>query len=115
MRGTLIIGILLSILITIFALSNNEDITINYLFGKGTIVKPLLIFILLAIGAIITLLFSIPSWLKNRKIKAALKKENAKLTKEIGDLRNQVLTTKQSVHTDSYTNESYITDVDTEI
>lgn len=96
MKGTLIIGILLSIVITVFALSNNEYVTINYLFGEGKVVIPLLIFILLGVGSLITLMFSIPGWWKNRKQKSALKKENIKLSKELTEARGKLLELQQS-------------------
>lgn len=96
MRFTFIVAIILSILITIFALSNNEDVTINYLFGQGKIVKALLIFLLIGAGAMITLLFSIPNWWQNRKEKSNLRKQNAKLSEELSQVRSQYLKSKQS-------------------
>lgn len=95
MRFTFIIAIVLSIIITIFALSNNEDVTINYLLGEGKMVKALLIFLLIGAGAIITLLFSIPSWWRNRNEKSALRKENARLNQALIDTRKELLEKKQ--------------------
>lgn len=96
MRFTFIIAILLSIVITIFALSNNEPVSIHYLFGEGEIVKPLLIFLLIGAGALITLLFSIPTWWRNRNEKSALRKENAKLSNELSETRKKMLALQQS-------------------
>lgn len=96
MKSTLIFGILLSIIITIFALSNNEYVTINYLFGEDKIVIPLLIFILLGMGSLITILFSIPGWWKSRNQKSALKKENSKLSKELTEARGKLIELQQS-------------------
>lgn len=116
MRFTFILAILLSILISIFALSNNELVTINYLFGKGEIVKAILIFLLIAAGAIITLLFSIPSWWRHRNEKSTLKKEINKLTQELNTARQKLLGAQQSSSTSTTTSDdSFITDVDTEL
>lgn len=101
MRFTFVIAIILSIIITIFALSNNEDVVINYLFGKGTIVKALLIFLLIGAGALLTFLFSIPSWWRNRNEKSALRKANAKLSQELSETRRQLLELEQSPATKS--------------
>lgn len=112
MKGTLIVGLLLSILITIFALSNNEYVTINYLFGEGKIVIPLLIFILLAVGSLITLMFSIPSWWKNRNQKSILKKENSKLSKELTEARGKLLELQQASASSSSTSVYEVNDGD---
>lgn len=96
MKGTLIIGFLLSIVITVFALSNNEYVTINYLFGEDKIVIPLLIFILLGMGSLITVLFSIPGWWKSRNQRITLKKENLKLSKELTEARGKLIELQQA-------------------
>lgn len=117
MRATFIIAILLSIVITIFALSNNEYVTINYLFGEFEIAMPLLLFLLLGIGSIITLLFSIPTWWKHRQEKAALKSQTTKLTQELNTARQKILDLQQvpaSKRLKSQTDDDFVKDVDKE-
>lgn len=75
MRASLIIGIILSILLTAFALLNKASVPVNYFFGKIELPLSLLLMITLASGVLIMFLFNIPSWWKNRKEKASLKKE----------------------------------------
>jgi len=83
MRATFVIAILLSVLLTIFALANNSLMEINYLFGTVEVPKALVIMLSLAFGVLIMFLFNIPSWWKHRKEKSALKKEITTLRAEL--------------------------------
>lgn len=91
MRGTLIAALVLSILVTLFVLKNNYQIDINYLVGDVRVSLPFLLFLLLALGSIITLLLSIPTWYRKRKLISSLNKSVNELTKELSDARAQLL------------------------
>jgi uncharacterized integral membrane protein len=70
-----IIGLIFCILIIVFGLANQEVAEIDFLVFKLEINLVLLIFLCIALGAILTLLFSLPGVFRRRKIKIALEKE----------------------------------------
>lgn len=107
MRGALIVGILLSILLTVFALLNKVDVPVNYYFGKVELPLSFLLMITLALGILIMFLFNIPSWWKNRKEKTSLKKEIAELKSQVEQLNVAAPLNEPII-------EDFINDVDTE-
>jgi len=103
MRGALIVGILLSILLTVFALLNKAPVLVNYYFGKLEIPLSLLLMITFALGILIMFLFNIPSWWKNKKEKTALKNEIAELKSQIQQINIETPSIQTS--TDSFIND----------
>lgn len=81
-----ILGLLLSILIIVFALANQETEEINFLVFRLEINLVLLIFLCIAIGSILTLLFSLPGVFRRRKEKSELKSELKELRKNYEEL-----------------------------
>jgi uncharacterized integral membrane protein len=81
-----IIGLIFCILIIVFGLANREVAEINFLVFKLEIDLVLLIFLCIALGAILTLLFSLPGVFKRRKAKSALEKEMKELRQKYEDL-----------------------------
>jgi len=89
MRGTLVAALVLSILVTLFVLKNNYQIDINYLLGDVRVSLPFLLFLLLALGSLITLLVSLPSWYRKRKLINSLNKTIDDLTKQLSEVQSQ--------------------------
>lgn len=106
-----ILAIALSIVVTIFALSNDEYVQINYLFGEMEVVLPVLIFFLLLVGLVIGGLFFSQFWWKNYRKTMKLKKENNQLLQEISTLKEQVIQSKQQA---SASQDEFTKDVDLE-
>lgn len=80
----LIVGSLLALALCVFALQNAETVEVRFFSLDAFVPKALLIFITLALGVIIGVLFSLPSILKHRsnskKLNKALKVLESKPT-----------------------------------
>ncbi len=92
MRASFIIGLILAILVTVFALQNNVPTDVKFLMFKSKELPLVLLLLLtLLIGALIAWLFSVSAWYKKRKEISALKKENARLTSQLNDAQGKLL------------------------
>ncbi|WP_304508891.1 LapA family protein [Anaerotignum sp.] len=90
MQKNMIITLLLSIIIALFAILNAEAIPINLVFAKLNVSAALVILISASIGAIIVYLLDAISKFKARKKLKDYEKLNAALTDENSQLSEQV-------------------------
>lgn len=81
-----IVGLILAILIIIFAIQNSDTTPVEFLGFQVNPPTALLIIACIAVGSALTLLFSIPGWWNRRKTKAALKDELKQLRKQYEEL-----------------------------
>lgn len=81
-----ILGLILAILIIVFGLANQETEEINFLVFSLEINLVLLIFLCIAVGSILTLLFSLPGVFRRRRVKKDLEKELKDLRKQYEEL-----------------------------
>ncbi len=81
-----IVGLVLAILIILFALQNGENTYIQFFKAEFGVPLALLIFVCLGLGSILTLLFSIPGIMKRRKTKSKLQQEIKTLRKNYEEL-----------------------------
>ncbi|MBM7555439.1 LapA family protein [Halanaerobacter jeridensis] len=90
MRLNFIAALILSIIVASFAIVNSKIVTINLLFSKVSVSQALVIFISVAVGAIIALLFGL---VKEIKLKRQLKEKK----KELKDLEQEKKNLKQEL------------------
>lgn len=83
MRFNFIAALILSIIVASFAIVNSKIVTINLLFTKVSVSQALVIFISVAVGAIIALLFGLVKELKLKKELKDKKKELKEKKEEI--------------------------------
>ena len=83
----LISGLIMGALAVIFALQNVFPVTVVFLDWQLTASLALLIVISMFIGVIVTVLFSIPSVVRNSLSIFKLKKENKELSDELEKVR----------------------------
>jgi len=76
MRASFVIGLLLAILVTVFALANRDSTEVNFLVSKVEIATSLLLLLTLALGALIAWLLSLGGWFKKRKEISKLNNNN---------------------------------------
>ena len=81
-----IIGLILSILMIVFAIQNGDPTEIDFFVWKVTPPLALLIVLCIAIGALLALMFSIPGWRRRRKAKRQLLNEIKTLRKNYEEL-----------------------------
>jgi len=67
MRFTLILSLLLSLLVVVFAALNNESMTVNFGLFETIGPKALVLIVTFIVGVLVGVLASIPSLLKARK------------------------------------------------
>ena len=89
-RLNFIAALILSIIVASFAIVNSKIVTINLLFTKVSVSQALVIFISVAIGAIIALLFGLVKEIKLKKELKEKKKETKNLQKEKKNLEAEV-------------------------
>ena len=87
---TLIVAMILSVGIVIFAIQNSQDIQLKAAIWETEIPLALLLFITLGIGVIITVLYSIPGWNRRRKLKNQLNKRIKQLEAENKELEEKL-------------------------
>ncbi|MBN2348361.1 MAG: LapA family protein [Bacteroidales bacterium] len=82
MQRSLITGLLLAILVIVFALQNSAPVPIKLGFWDINPSVALLVILVLFLGAILGILFSIPSIIKKKRIIEELKEKTGDIKKD---------------------------------
>jgi putative membrane protein len=88
---TLILAIILALLVTIFAVQNNNPENIQFLAWKTNGSLALILMITFAIGILIGLLISAPAWFRRVRQSAELRKSIQGLEKNLEEARMAVV------------------------
>lgn len=91
MRIYLILALLLAIIVTIFAVQNNEPVDVSFLTFELTGSLALVLMITLAFGIIIGILVSAPSSLRRRMEIGGLKKSARRMEKDLASAREATI------------------------
>jgi len=83
MQLQLIVAIIVAILAVVFALQNAVPITVSFLTWRFESSLALVLLITLALGILMSLLVSVPSMIKRRKMISSQKKEIQELEKSL--------------------------------
>ena len=70
-----VLALLLSVTMVVFALQNATEVHVQFLFWSVEVALSLLLITTLLSGVIIAIIFSIPVWYRRRKTIAELKKQ----------------------------------------
>ncbi|MFW6249257.1 MAG: LapA family protein [Bacteroidota bacterium] len=81
-QRTLIFGLVISILAVIFALQNADPVLVKLWFWKFESSLALVLLVFLAIGAILGILFSIPTWRAKQKTVKMEKEQEVPVKKD---------------------------------
>src|SRR6056297_2614560 len=95
MQKSLIIGLLAALILTIFALQNDELVTLDFFLGKVDGSLSLILLITVIIGVILGIIFSVPSINKQTKIIQRKNKEIDKLEGLLEGYRKETGRTKE--------------------
>jgi len=90
MQRSLIIGLLSALILVIFALRNDTEVALYFLWGdpvKGSL--SLILLVTIIIGVILGIVFSYPSILKQKKKLSDHKKEVEKLNTILADYKKE--------------------------
>jgi len=89
MQRSIIIGLLVALVLTLFALQNDEVVTIRFFVGKVDGSLSLILLITVIIGVILGVIFSLPSINKQTRMIQNKNKEIDKLQSQIEGYRKQ--------------------------
>jgi uncharacterized integral membrane protein len=90
MRRSLIIGLIAALILTVFALQNDEMVSIKFFFGdpvKGSL--SLILLVTIIIGVILGIIFSVPTFNRQTRIIQEKNKEIDKLEGMVEDYRRE--------------------------
>jgi uncharacterized integral membrane protein len=90
MQRSIIVGLLVALVLTIFALQNDEIVTIRFFVGKVDGSLSLILLITIIVGVLLGVVFSIPSINKQAKMLQQRKKEIDRLQGLVDDYKKQV-------------------------
>jgi uncharacterized integral membrane protein len=99
MQKNIIISLIFSIIIAIFAILNAAAVPINLIFAKINISAALVILISACVGAIIVYSFDAISKMKEKKVKKELNKTNTVLTDENNKLKLELENKTKTIET----------------
>ena len=97
MQRSLIIGLIAALILTIFALRNDQIVSLYFLWGdpiKGSL--SLILLVTIIIGVILGIVFSVPSISKQSRIIHSKNKEIDKLNSLIEDYKKEAKNRKQN-------------------
>ena len=83
-------GLILAILVTIFAITNANPVVLNLFFYQFSASQALIIFVSAALGAIIVLLLGVVNYFKKNREIHSLRTDNDLLNKEIKSLNEKI-------------------------
>jgi len=89
MQRSIIIGLVVALVLTLFALQNDEVVTIRFFVGKVDGSLSLILLITVIIGVILGVIFSLPSINKQARMIQNKNKEIDKLQSQIEGYRKQ--------------------------
>jgi uncharacterized integral membrane protein len=90
MQKSLIITLILSIIVIIFAINNNAIVSIDLIFTELEISQAIVIFVCVLLGAVIISIFS---WIREMKLKKKIKQLNLK----INELNENIINLEKEV------------------
>ena len=90
MQRSIIVGLIVALVLTIFALQNDEVVTIRFFVGKVDGSLSLILLITIIVGVLLGVVFSIPSINKQAKMLQQRKKEIDRLQGLVDDYKKQV-------------------------
>ncbi|MCB9034658.1 MAG: LapA family protein [Chitinophagales bacterium] len=85
-----ILLVLLLLIVLVFGILNVNEARINFLLFDARISIALIIFLSFALGSIITVLFSIPSYFKRRKMKSEFESKIKTLETDLAQKSNEL-------------------------
>ncbi len=90
MQKGFVIILILAVIIGIFALSNSEVVSIDFIFTEIMLSQAIVIFICVLLGALVASLFGLIRQMALKKEIKELKVKNTSLASEIEDLKNRI-------------------------
>ena len=84
MRGLIIVGVILAILLAVFVLQNNVAVAVSFLFWRFESTLALVLLLSLAVGVITVVLVTIPANWRRRGTLSRQRKELTELAKQAG-------------------------------
>lgn len=90
MRALVIVGIVLAILLAVFALQNNVAVAVSFLFWRFESTLALVLLFSLAVGVITVILVTIPANWRRRGASSRQRKELTELQKKVEEQNKKI-------------------------
>ena len=97
MRGLVLFGVILAILLVVFALQNNAAVTVTFLLWRFESSLALVLLLSLAVGVVMVVLLTIPASWRRRGATSRQRRELAELQKMLADQERQIATLKEGL------------------
>jgi len=97
MRGLIIVGVILAILLAVFALQNNVAVAVSFLFWRFESTLALVLLFSLAVGVITVVLVTIPANWRRRGTLSRQRKELTELQNKLEEQKQKIATLEENL------------------
>ena len=97
MRGLIIVGAILAILLAVFALQNNVAVAVSFLFWRFESTLALVLLFSLAVGVITVVLVTIPANWRRRGTLSRQRKELTELQNKLEEQKQKIATLEENL------------------
>ena len=97
MRGLIIVGVILAILLAVFALQNNIAVAVSFLFWRFESTLALVLLLSLAVGVVTVVLVTIPANWRRRGTLSRQRKELTELQNKLEEQKLKIATLEENL------------------
>ena len=97
MRGMVIVGVVLAILLAIFVLQNNVAVAVSFLFWRFESTLALVLLLSLAVGVVTVVLVTIPANWRRRGTLSRHRKELTELQTKLEEQKQKIATLEENL------------------
>ena len=97
MRGLIIVGVILAILLAVFALQNNVAVAVSFLFWRFESTLALVLLFSLAVGVITVILVTIPASWRRRGASSRQRKELTELQNKLEEQKQKIAALEENL------------------
>ena len=97
MRGLIIVGVILAILLAVFVLQNNVAVAVSFLFWRFESTLALVLLFSLAVGVITVVLVTIPANWRRRGTLSRQRKELTELQNKLEEQKQKIATLEENL------------------
>jgi len=97
MRGLIIVGVILAILLAIFALQNNVAVAVSFLFWRFESTLALVLLLSLAVGVITVVLVTVPANWRRRGTLSRQRKELTELQNKLEEQKQKIVALEENL------------------
>ena len=97
MRGLIIVGVILAILLAVFVLQNNVAVAVSFLFWRFESTLALVLLLSLAVGVITVVLVTVPANWRRRGTLSRQRKELTELQNKLEEQKQKIVALEENL------------------